>query len=86
MPDKPQVKAKDISFNEAIVRIAAIHQRVVEFRYLKGMDSPIEVRRFTPTRVYTSADGKVLILGPDEDREEVRQYRLDRIRGDVKVP
>lgn len=80
------VKASDITFNEGILRLAAVHKRVVQFRYAKSPDSPVEIREFTPTRVYTSSDDNVLISGPDEDRGGVRQYRLDRIKGDVKIP
>ena len=81
------VRASDISFNEGVLRFAAVHKRVARFRYAKGPHSPVEVREFTPTRVYTSHDGHILIAGPDEDRDGApRQYRLDRIKGDVKIP
>lgn len=81
----PSAKASEISFNEAILRLAAIHGRVVEFRYSKADDAPVEMRRFVPQDVAQASDN-VIVLGDDEDRGEIRGFRLDRIKGDVRVP
>lgn len=81
------VRASDVSFNEGALRLAAVHHRVAEFRYAKTKSSPIETRRFIPESVAQTSKGDIVIIGPDEDREhEFRSYRLDRIKGDVKIP
>lgn len=81
------VHASDVTFNEGVLRLAAVHGRRVEFRYAKSADAPIEFRSFTPESVTTSREGHVLIAGPDEDRNgEFRSYRLDRIKGEVSIP
>jgi len=81
------VRASDITFNEGVLRLAAVHGRVAEFRYAKSDSAPIEHRSFVPESVYTTRDGHVVIVGPDEDREgQYRSYRLDRIKGEVSIP
>lgn len=81
------VRASDITFNEGVLRLAAVHGRKVEFRYAKSPASPVEARSFVPTSVTTTRDGNVVIVGPDEDRDgEIRSYRLDRIKGEVSIP
>jgi predicted DNA-binding transcriptional regulator YafY len=78
------VKASQISFNEAILRVATVHDRVVEFRYEKGKDKPIETRQFTPAKIVQSKDG-MSFQGFDSDREALRTFRVDRIKGDVRI-
>lgn len=78
------VRASDISFNEGIIRLAAVHEKTVEFRYIKGFDAPIETRRFVPSQVGGSGEN-LRFLGYDEDREALRSFRLDRIKGTVAV-
>ena len=80
------VRASDITFNEGVLRLAAVHGRKVGFRYAKSSSAPIEHRSFVPEHVYTTRDGNVVIVGPDEDREAPRSYRLDRIKGEVYIP
>lgn len=81
------VRASDITFNEGVLRLAAVHGRKAEFRYAKSASAPIEHRSFVPESVYTTRDGNVVIVGPDEDRSgEYRSYRLDRIAGEVSIP
>jgi predicted DNA-binding transcriptional regulator YafY len=78
------VKASQISFNEAILRVATVHEREVEFRYEKSPSAPIETRRFTPESIQQSKDG-MSFRGYDSDREGVRTFRVDRIKGDVRI-
>ena len=78
------VKASQISFNEGILRLAQIHKRIVEFRYEKGPDKPIEARSLKPTSITISEDGDMSFVGYDPDRDATRSFRVDRIRGDVK--
>jgi hypothetical protein len=79
------IKASEVSFNEGVLRLAAVHERAVEFRYAKGDEKIIETRSFVPTSVATSAKGAVYFTGPDPDRDgEHRAYRVDRIKGDVE--
>lgn len=81
------VRASDITFNEGVLRLAAVHGRVAEFRYAKSDGSPIEARSFVPEAVHTTREGNVVVLGPDEDRGGAyRSYRLDRIKGEVSIP
>lgn len=78
-------RASEISFNEAILRVAAVHGRKVHFRYAKTHTAPIEEREFVPEGVYESRDGNVVIVGQDDDRDGIRSYRLDRIKGEVTL-
>lgn len=79
------VRASDVSFNEGILRLAAVHGRKVEFRYAKSDSAPVEARSFVPESVYETRDGNTVVVGPDEDRGGIRGFRLDRIKGDVSV-
>lgn len=79
------VLASEVTFNEAILRLAAVHEREVEFFYKKGGDSTPSTRAFTPESVSVAPDGSVSFTGPDPDRDYApRCYRLDRIVGDVE--
>lgn len=73
--------ARDLSFNEGMFRLAAIHKRTVEFRYAKAKGDYIEARRLNPTSV--AEDGSY-VDGEDPDREAPRRYRLDRVKGEVR--
>ena len=82
-----EVRASEITFNEAILRVAAAHERTVEFRYAKGKDAKvIETRQLKPSGVAVGRDGHVTFTGYDPDREEPRAFRLDRIKGDYAGP
>lgn len=82
--DDEIVRASTISFNEGVLRVASVHDKQVTFRYAKGGGSVIETRVLKPAEVKTVKDHKV-VVGFDPDRDEVRSYRLDRIKGDVAV-
>lgn len=78
------VKASQISFNEAILRLAQIHEKVVEFRYEKGKNMPIETRRLKPTSITESKEHAMIFVGYDPDRDDTRSFRVDRIKGEVR--
>lgn len=81
------VRASDISFNEGVLRLAAVHGRKVEFRYAKSATAPVEARSFVPVSVASTKEGNIIVIGPDEDRDgAIRAYRLDRIKGEVSIP
>lgn len=82
--DEGPILASAISFNEGVIRLAAIHGKTVEFRYVKSKNSAPETRRFVPESYLAKNGGS--FLGPDPDRDnEPRRYRLDRIKGTVGV-
>lgn len=78
-------RASDISFNEALLRLGAVHARKVHFRYAKTDTAPIEEREFVPEGVYETRDGNIVVVGQDDDRDGIRSYRLDRIKGEVSI-
>jgi hypothetical protein len=80
------VAASEVSFNEGIMRLAAVHGKTVTFRYAKGAkQSVIEQRTLTPTAVQKDDDGTIRFFGVDPDRDAPRAYRIDRIKGEVKI-
>lgn len=73
----------DVSWNEAVLTLAAEFDRPVEFRYQKpSQDS--EFRHIEPVRVFVANNGATCVVGLDEDGE-VKCFRLDRIQGSVSV-
>lgn len=80
------VRASDITFNEGVLRLAAVHGRRVEFRYAKSEGAPVEHRSFVPEAVHVTRKGDTVVIGPDPDRDGIRSYRLDRIKGEVHIP
>lgn len=83
-PRTDAVLASDVSFNEALLRLAAIHERTVEFRYAKGNGANIETRQLVPQDVRQVGD-HLTFTGYDPDRDDVRAYRVDRMKGEVTV-
>lgn len=81
-PPAGAVLASSISFNEAILRVAAAHNRPVTFRYAKGKGGIIESRTLVPGTLKDLGDHKTF-TGWDPDRDAVRAFRLDRIKGEV---
>lgn len=81
---KPLRPASSLSYNEGALRLALLHGKSVTFSYAKGDGSFIETRRFEPQEVKTSGDN-VVVVGYDPDRNDYRAFRLDRIKGDVRV-
>ena len=81
VPAEALKRASDLSFNEAVMRVACAHKRTVTFRYAKDKGQYIEARRFNPESI--SEDGSAAI-GHDPDRDDaVRRFRFDRIKGEV---
>lgn len=60
---------------------AAEDSELVRFIYCKSEKSEPEVRTLRPSEVYESQTHDKLVIGYDEDRDDVRVFRLDRIRG-----
>lgn len=82
--DDVLVRASEISFNEGLMRLAAVHGKTVTFRYAKGDGKVIELRTLTPESV-KSVGGHVTFTGYDPDRDEPRAYRIDRMKGEVSI-
>lgn len=78
------VRASEVSFNEGLLRLAAVHDKAVTFRYAKGDGRVIEQRTLEPEAV-REVKGHTIFVGYDPDREEVRSYRIDRIKGEVRI-
>jgi predicted DNA-binding transcriptional regulator YafY len=78
------IKASEIPFNEAILRLASVHKRTVQFRYAKDDGSMIETRTLIPESVRKMAD-HLTFTGLDPDRDAPRAYRTDRIKGEVSI-
>lgn len=78
------VRASEVSLNEGLLRLAAVHGRTVEFRYAKGDGKVIETRTMVPASVATAGE-HITFTGIDPDREDYRAYRVDRIKGVVTV-
>lgn len=75
----------DGTVNETLLKVAAQYDLTVEFRYAKGTGGVIETRRLQPGS-FSNHKGNTVIVGYDPDREDVRAYRLDRIKGQVSIP
>ena len=83
--DEAPVMASTISFNEGVIRLAAIHGKTVEFRYVKSSTDAPQTRRFVPSSVRGAGD-TLAFVGKDPDRDDdYRTFRLDRIKGTVGV-
>lgn len=78
------IAASEVSFNEGLLRLAAVHGKTVTFRYAKGDGHLIETRTLKPESV-SEVKGHVIFTGYDPDREEPRAYRVDRMKGEVTV-
>ncbi len=72
------------SLNEQLIQVAINHDIEVEFAYAKGSGEVIEHRRLVPTKL-DDAKGHKIVTGFDPDRDDVRAYRLDRIKGTVSI-
>lgn len=69
--------------NETLIAAAIVFERVIEFAYDKG-SGVIEHRRLIPRVSYDAPNG-IVITGDDQDRDDVRAFRLDRIQDSVRV-
>lgn len=75
------------AWNLDALTIAVEHGNAVEFSYQKetGPGGIIERRHLHPERIDSTRAGKLVVQGEDEDRDETRVFRLDRIVGRVEV-
>lgn len=79
------VKASTLSFNEAVLRLAVIHGKRVQFHYEKAANKPIEHRQLEPKSITVpSGGGRVTFVGYDPLRDATRSFRVDRIKGEVE--
>lgn len=74
--------ATNVSFNEAMLRLACVHKRTVVFRYQKQNGGFIESRRFNPERIVGEGD-TLGAEGHDPDRNAPRRFNIGRIQGEV---
>lgn len=72
------------SLNEQLLQVAINHDAEVEFAYAKGSGQVIEHRRVNPSEL-REVKGHKIVVGFDPDRDDVRAYRLDRIKGTVSI-
>jgi predicted DNA-binding transcriptional regulator YafY len=79
---KTTVKSGD--YNESVLALAIAHDREVEFGYAKGDGALLERRSLIPAEV-KQVKGHQIVIGFDPDRESVRAYRLDRVKGEIRV-
>jgi predicted DNA-binding transcriptional regulator YafY len=80
---RPNISGTDL--NADLLRVAIAHGESVIFRYAKGANgSVIETRSLVPNAIQAIGDHET-VVGYDPDREDVRAYRLDRIKGNVQV-
>lgn len=83
--DPVLIRASEIGFNEGLMRLAAVHNKTVTFRYAKGDDQKvIEQRTLVPSNV-KNVKGHVTFTGYDPDRDGPRAYRVDRMKGEVSI-
>lgn len=83
LPD--QTLAPQGSYVEAVLTLAATHGKTVKFGYAKGNGDYIENRRLIPGKVEVAKNGYTIVVGHDPDRDDVRAYRVDRIKGQVSL-
>jgi predicted DNA-binding transcriptional regulator YafY len=82
----PQVEVNaNESLNVTMIRVAQAYEKPITFRYAKGKTGrTIEQRSLVPHEVKSFGD-HLTVVGFDPDRDEVRAYRVDRIKGNVQV-
>lgn len=73
----------DLDWNRSAVAAAIHFEKEISFSYDKG-EGVIEQRWLFPKASYDAPNGTV-ITGDDTDRNDVRAFRLDRIRGEVVI-
>lgn len=72
------------TLNEQLLAIAIANDLSVAFTYAKGDGQFLEERTLEPHDV-NEVKGNKLVIGYDVDRDDVRAYRLDRIKGRVAI-
>lgn len=74
----------DASLNEQLLQVAINNGAGIAFQYAKGDGAVIETRHLQPVKL-DEVRGQKIVTGFDPDRDDIRAYRLDRIKGTVKV-
>lgn len=72
------------SLNEQLLQVAIDNDVEVRFAYAKGNGAVIEQRSLSPEKLDT-VKGHRIVTGFDPDRDDIRAYRLDRIKGTVSI-
>ena len=75
-PCPPPSRYEDIRYG---LDLAISEGGAVSFVYDRGSSNPPQVRTLTPSEIIPARDGEFAVLGHDHDRDEPRQFRLDRI-------
>lgn len=78
------IRASELSVNDALIRVAALHGLAVRFNYSKTATSPIETRCFVPSSLAVYED-HTTFSGHDADRGMFRAFRTDRVKGTVAI-
>lgn len=74
------------TWNRIAFESAAALEAGVTFRYAKGdRQQTIESRTLSQVYDVREVKGHIVVTGFDPDRDDVRAYRLDRIKGTVSV-
>lgn len=76
--DAPEAEVTDAERIEATLRFCVETHAPVALVYHKPEESPM-LRWVSPYEVRDSAKGNRLLIGYDHNREDIRQFRLDRI-------
>lgn len=72
------------TLNEQLLALAIANDLSVTFTYAKGEGQILETRTLEPEAV-NEVKGNKIVIGYDVDRDDVRAYRLDRIKGRVSI-
>lgn len=84
-PNEPVESVQaDGSLGETLLAAAIKFGCTTYFGYAKGNGNTIEQRKLTPYEIREVPGGKI-VFGYDPDREDVRAYRLDRIKGGIAL-
>lgn len=73
------------NFNLTALAAAADFSLIASFRYAGSDSEPIQPRSLIVDSLTTTSKGDQIVVGYDEDRSDVRSFRVDRIKGFVQV-
>lgn len=80
---EPTPDEKRTGWNIDLLNLAAEYERPVTFKYQKDGAEDFVVRTLIPQEILTTRSGNLAVVGEDEDRDEIRSFRIDRIVGFV---
>lgn len=78
---EPDIPALVLAYNEAALRLAIARDETVDFAYVDA-EGDKTTRWVQPTEIKSVRTG-TLLVAKDLDVDEVRNFRLDRIQGEV---